>query len=286
MFGYIMINKPELKFREFDLYRSYYCGLCRSLKKECGVSGQLTLSYDMTFLVLMLTGLYEPQNQDTFCKCAIHPLERHACRQNKFSLYAADMNVLLTYYKCLDDWNDDHDLNKLVFAKMLSSNVTRIQKNYPEKAELIEQELSKLSKCEQEKKADLDEVSGLFGNITGELFVYQNDDWSEDLRKMGFYLGKFIYIADAYEDLEKDRRSGNYNPLLSYLDQPEFQEKCYEILTMMMAECCKSFERLPILQDIEILRNILYSGIWSRYNLITARRNKAAERKGRKGYQS
>ena len=106
MFGYITICKPELKIKDFEKYRGYYCGLCQDLKKRYGRSGQLTLSYDMTFLILLLSSLYEPDTQLSSCKCVAHPFEAHPTRQNIFTEYAADMNLLLSYYKCVDDWED------------------------------------------------------------------------------------------------------------------------------------------------------------------------------------
>ena len=97
------------------------------------------------------------------------------------------------------------------------------------------------------------------------LFRYKKDQWAETLGRMGFYLGKFIYIMDAYDDLEKDRKSGNYNPLLFLNDDLDFEQKCRDMLCMMIAECCGEFEKLPCILDIDILRNILYDGIWSIY---------------------
>ena len=107
MFGYIIVHKPELKVREYETYKASYCGLCRSLKKRHGRIGQMTLSYDMTFLALLLTGLYEPETITGCERCIAHPVNRHHFRQNQYFDYAADMNVLLTFYKCLDDWQDE-----------------------------------------------------------------------------------------------------------------------------------------------------------------------------------
>ena len=103
MFGYIMVNKGELKFKEYELYQSYYCGLCRKLKEHYGILGQLTLSYDLTFVILLLTALYEPKGRKGSSHCAVHPLRKQVIRVNEFTDYAADMNMLLTYYKCEDD---------------------------------------------------------------------------------------------------------------------------------------------------------------------------------------
>ena len=99
MFGYIIVNKQELKFKEFDLYRSYYCGLCRTLRERYGLSGQMTLTYDLTFLVLLLTDLYQDEAEPTIEKCIAHPIEKHPTRISHFTGYAADMNLLLSYYQ-------------------------------------------------------------------------------------------------------------------------------------------------------------------------------------------
>ena len=109
MFGYVVINKPELKFKEFDIYRGYYCGLCRSLKKRYGIAGQMTLTYDMTFLAMLLTGLYEAEISEEKHRCIAHPMSRHLMLQSKYTDYVADMNIILAYYKALDDWKDEHN---------------------------------------------------------------------------------------------------------------------------------------------------------------------------------
>lgn len=75
MFGYIVVNQSEMKFKEYDVYRSYYCGLCQSLKERYGVLGQLSLNYDMTFILMLLTGLYEPEDVVGQCRCVAHPFE-------------------------------------------------------------------------------------------------------------------------------------------------------------------------------------------------------------------
>lgn len=107
MFGYIVMNKPEIKFKDFDLYRSFYCGLCRELKSKYGISGQISLTYDMTFVVILLSALYESPTQKGSTRCIIHPVCKQPVRRNTVTEYAADMNVLLTYYKCRDDWEDE-----------------------------------------------------------------------------------------------------------------------------------------------------------------------------------
>ena len=107
----------------------------------------------------------------------------------------------------------------------------------------------------------------------GEVFAVRKDEWHDVLYDIGFYMGKFIYLMDAYEDIEKDMKKGNYNPWKAYKDSEGYQEKVQETLTMMMEECAKAFERLPIVEDAELLRNILYSGVWTKYDNMTRKKD-------------
>lgn len=272
MFGYIIVNKAEMKFKEFDVYHSYYCGICRDLKKKYGALGQLALSYDMTFLAILLTGLYDPQTRRGSCKCAAHPFESHETRNNAFTEYAADMNMLFAYYKCRDDWEDERKLWKLIYGRLLEGRAGGLRDAYAHKAEAIRRLMEEFSEAEKSPDAEIDTLAGLFGRVMGEIVAVYEDEWADNLRRLGFFLGKFIYLCDAYEDIELDIRKGTPNPLKRKYQDPDFEEECRTILMMMMSECCKEFERLPILENVEILRNILYSGVWCRYEAVHEKR--------------
>ena len=277
MFGYIVINKPEMKFREFDMYQSYYCGLCKSLKERYGKIGQMTLSYDMTFLALLLSSLYEPETKSGYRRCVAHPVEKHLYRQNEFTDYAADMNLLLSYEKCLDDWNDERKTKKRLMAGLLKGRNAQVCKRYPEKFDKICQCMDIIHEYEKSESRNIDEVAGVFGEIMAEIFAYRQDEWEETLRRMGFFFGKFIYLMDAYEDIETDMEKGTYNPLKDIYQKDDFEESAGQVLLMMMAECSKAFERLPIVENAQILRNILYSGVWSKYDLVKQKRKEQKE---------
>lgn len=281
MFGYVLTNKQELKIREFEEYQSWYCGLCRTLKRRGGIFGQMALNYDMTFLILLLHGLYEPEEQRGQCRCLAHPAAKHATCRSEFTEYAADMNLLLMYYKCMDDWCDQKKLNRLVFGMLLKRKCREVKWRYPQKTESIAALLSELSRLEQERSADLDRVSGCFGRLMGQVLAVRKDIWEKDLKELGFYLGKFIYLLDAYEDLETDRVLGNYNPLLAAGEREDFEQWIFHILEMMMAECAVRFERLPILENADILRNILYSGVWCRYEIAKEKRKETEKNHGK-----
>lgn len=268
-----------MKFKEFDVYHGYYCGLCRKLKEHYGKIGQMTLSYDMTFVVMLLSSLYEPETERGVTKCAAHPLQKHPTRTNEITDYAAHMNVLLTYYKCQDDWKDERRHKQLLMGKLLYKRCGFSKNFYREKWRKIEKLLRKLSEEEKKNNLDLDYMSGMFGQIMAEIMLYQKDEWEELLTRCGFYLGKFVYLMDAYEDIEEDLKKGNYNPFREMYKEPDFDDQCHNILMMMMAECSKAFEQLPLIDHIEILRNILYSGVWYRYDQV---RSKREEKKGEK----
>lgn len=278
MFGYIVVHKPELKVREYEIYRASYCGLCRSLKKRHGRLGQMTLSFDMTFLALLLTGLYEPHTVTGCGRCLAHPMQRHHYRENPYFDYAADMNVMLTYYKCLDDWQDERKITRLIFARLLKGKMKKIRRLYGEKVEKTGRLLKELGEFEKNNICDIDRTAGFFGEIMAELFVYRADEWEEKLRRMGFFFGKFIYLMDAYEDIEEDLKKNRYNPLRELYQSDAFEQECQQILKMMMAETSRAFEQLPILEDAEILRNILYAGVWTRYGQIRCRRKETDQK--------
>lgn len=273
MFGYIIVNKAEMKFKEFDIYHSYYCGLCQMLRKKYGKAGQLSISYDMTFVLMLLSSLYEPDVAKGSCKCIAHPFEKHEIRTTEFTEYIADMNVLLTDYKCQDDWKDEKKFTRFIYGKLLQGKSKKLKERYAEKINTIVKLMRDFSEAEENGKADIDELSGLFGQVMAQIMVYKEDEWSDNLGRLGFYLGKFIYLLDAYEDVEEDIRKSTFNPLKEMYQRPDFEEECRTILTMMMSECCKEFEKLPILDNVEILRNILYSGVWTRYEIVREKRN-------------
>ena len=274
MFGYVIINKGDMKFKEFDVYHSYYCGLCRTLKNRYGVFGQISLTYDMTFLVMLLTSLYEPDTKEDTTTCIAHTFEKHHYRRNVFADYAADMNVLFTYYKCRDDWTDDHKALKLGYGKLLKGAYRKIQSDYSKKVKRIDSLMRELAREEKAGNEDIDKMACIFGDILGEIFAVRKDEWEESLRTLGCFLGKYIYLLDAYEDIEEDIKKNRYNPLKKRYENPDFDEEIKTFLTMMMAGCSKEFEKLPVIENAEILRNILYSGVWYRYDVVRAKREK------------
>ena len=273
MFGYVTVNQDELKIREYRRYRSFYCGLCFSLGQRYGLKGRAILPYDMVFVDMLLNALYEKELHEEKRFCIVHPTKKQDILINGITDYAADMGLMLAYYKLLDDVHDDKKMVLLNRAGVLRKNVTRIRDRWPRQAEAAASYIEKLGEVERLRTNDLDSVAGLTGTALGEIFVMEEDLWSDILRRMGFFLGKFVYLMDAYEDLEKDRKKKLYNPWEFFDSRKDFEAFAENTLVLMMTDCAKEFEKLPIVQDAEILRNIVYSGVWMRYRAMKEKKH-------------
>lgn len=212
MFGYVTINKPELKIKDYERYHAYYCGLCRCLKKRHGRMGQMTLTYDMTFLIILLTSLYEDVTVEEKHGCIVHPKKKHMMFMNKVTEYAADMNVALSYHHFLDDWEDEKKIAGLVGKGVFSHKYKEIRKKHERQCKVIEEALHGLSECEKQNIQNPEEAAKWFGVLMAELFVFRKDAFEGTLRELGSSLGQFIYLMDACMDLEQDKKKNCYNP--------------------------------------------------------------------------
>ncbi|MBQ8935683.1 MAG: hypothetical protein IJ049_04715, partial [Oscillospiraceae bacterium] len=216
MFGYVVADRANLKPEELERYRAAYCGLCRTIGAQHGQGARMALTYDMTFLLLLLESLYEPERTQGKSRCLPHPVKARAWSRSSVTDYAADMNVALAYYNCLDDWQDDKSLPKLAAAKVLEQHYPAIRNRWPRQCQAIERELKALSQLEQAKSADLDAACRRFGRLMAELFVFREDRWSQDLRELGDKLGQFIYLMDAVLDRAGDEKHRRYNPVSAF----------------------------------------------------------------------
>lgn len=266
MFGHIQVNAQSLSEQDKSLYRQTYCGLCHILGEKYGFCSRLALSYDFTFLILILSSLYEPEQTMGTGRCAPHPLSKHSYTVDMFTEYAADMTVALTYFKCLDDWADDKNLAKRGYAALLHSHYIKVKGKWPVQCNSIEQELQLLSQLEQAGESNPDTVANCCGRFMSEIFAPFSDNWTPYLKSIGFGIGKFIYLADAACDLERDKKRGGYNPLILMNQSPQ---NIRPHLTGILGSVSECFEILPLIRHEDILKNILYSGIWLKYNAQT-----------------
>ena len=277
MLGVMMVRKEEMKFREYDRYRGYYCGLCRAIGKRCGSVCRLALSFEMTFLAMLHTSLYEPETAADMRRCPLHPVSKRLMLANEALDYAADLSALISYYDLHDGWEDERRVDRLAESALLKKAAKRAGERLPRQKDAVERYVKALHEVEERNDQNLDAAANLTGEMLAELYVMREDVYARDLRELGYYLGKFIYLCDCFEDIERDIKKNNYNPLLSRSSGETFDADCEQMLSDMMARAALAFERLPLLEDAEIMRNILYSGVWLRVENALARR-KAKEK--------
>ena len=266
MFGYLVAADGVLEPEELRRYRSVYCGLCRSLARCYGQGARLTLTYDMTFLVLLLSSLYEPEETAGAHRCPRHPLEKHAYCVSEVSDYAARMNLALAYLKCRDDWKDERRIAALAEARTLERSWRETARLYPRQCGAMEEALDALTKLEESGAEDPDAAAACFGRLMEEVFVLREDRWSDTLRHMANALGRFLYLIDAAVDLEDDAKTDSYNPFRSLAGREDNAQRFTEILKMPLGECLFWFDRLPLVQDVGLMQNILCVGLWLRFN--------------------
>ncbi len=273
MFGSIVVQPTALNRPQRARYRAVYCGLCHALHARFGAAGRACLSYDMTFLALLLAALYgdappDAPMQAAACipvgdarlRCPPHPLRGRACSVLGSSGYAADMNLLLAYYKQLDDWQDEGSRTALARSRKLATHLPGVRERWPRQCAAVAEELSALGGMEARGETNPDLPAHCFGRLLGEVFAPAEDAHAHLLRQVGASLGRFVYLLDAHNDLRADLRRERYNPLTAHpgLDiEP--------VLALEMDACTRAFEQLPIAQDADILRNVLYAGVWTRY---------------------
>lgn len=260
MFGYIIANKDSLSEEDEHKYRSYYCGLCHALLTRYGTVSRLTLNYDMTFLALFLSSTYAEEETVRQGRCFVHPVKHHDYTISEIIDYASDMNIILSYHNLMDNWFDDKSVISLSEAKILESGCKKAAERYPKQYSILKSSLETLAKIEKDGVLEPDIPASCFGDIMSGVFVMREDDLSEKLRVFGFRLGKFIYIMDACVDLRRDLKRKQYNPLVM-MSSGDFDD----ILNLLMADCVSAYRALEVINNNEIIENILFSGIWTKY---------------------
>lgn len=264
MFGYVTANFQELTKEEKQRYNAVYCGICRRIRIQSGNAARIGLRYDMAFLADLLMSLYEPEEARGKRACGLHPLQPRPWVDNEYIRYAADMNVALSYYNCLDDWQDDGKRSAKLLAELFSKHLPEIQQRYPRQCTAIQTCIARLSQLEKENCSNPDEPASCFGELMGQILTYREDLWAPTLQQMGQALGRFIYLLDAALDYDKDEKNGKYNPYLAMGTGKDWA-RWEEYLVLTMGRCTAYFEKLPLVQDKSLLDNILYSGVWVNY---------------------
>ena len=262
MFGHVTVAKEYLTPEASSRYDAFYCGVCHAIQSRYGFLPRLSLTYDMTFLCIFLSSMYEPEEHSFLATCPAHPFQKRDCIETPYTSYAAAMNTALAYYKCMDDWKDEKKLLHGIYGQLLSPGLRKAVNAYPVQTGKMSACLSSVSRAEN---GDLgpDAAANAFGELVASLFIiHEQDHFAGDLMNFGTALGRFIYFADAMCDLTEDRKSASYNPFVATeLNMDDISG----ILEGLLNDACSAFEHLPVVRDVDILRNILYNGIRKKY---------------------
>lgn len=264
MFGFVVANTEKLSPEQLLRYRALYCGLCRKIGERHGECARIALTYDLVFLAIVLSSVYDgeilKQEKDT---CVAHPTQKKDYIYDSFTDYASDMNIALAYYNYLDDWQDDKSIKARLQAHLLGKGMHTAKQLYPRQIHCVEQCLHDLHEAERRDESDPEIPANIFGTLLGELFRYEETELGDRLFDFGCALGRFIYLMDAFVDLKKDIKKQKYNPLVRYTG-----EQILPMLDIQMAQCAELFSLLPVRKDKDLCENILYSGVWSKAELI------------------
>ena len=279
MFGYVKPVVSELLVKENEFYRATYCGVCRAMKKYTGALSNTLLTYDSVFLALVRMA-YIPDSAlgSKMRRCIAHPVKRrNMLNDNPAIEYTARAFGILSYYKMMDDISDERLAKRMLvsLARPISS-AARKMADLTSLADVVKEKLDAITTLERENTPSVDEPANLFGELLGEVFSYGLE--GEDrlvTRQVGYYLGKFIYAADAAEDYDEDLKKGSYNPYcLIYGGKPLTAENKASIKCALILEC-KNLENainfIPFGNKItveNIVRNIIYLGLVKRIEFL------------------
>jgi len=220
MFGYIKPFSPELKVSSFALYRSAYCGLCKISGKKVSYFSRFFLSYDYVFLAIVRLFLTKENYETRQARCSFKPYKKHSemCENDALTLCAAAF-ALFTHYKIKDNISDSKGAKKVAFrlcAFLTAHFETKAKKLYPELKTIIDEPLERLKVLETKSDTTPDSAASTFGDMTAALIsTGLSGERKCAAEKIGFQTGRFIYLCDALDDLEKDKKSGNFNPFLN-----------------------------------------------------------------------
>ena len=295
MFGYIKPLAPELRLREHECYRAYYCGLCRAMGSCTGQCSRMTLSYDFVFLAAVRAYLTGEKPTVRRARCLAHPFKKRLTVEESPQLrYCADASAILSYQKCIDDRLDERGLKRLrarIGTILLSSAYKKAKKRHPELCARVHELLEELHDYELHAASpSADEPARIFGELMRAVFSEGLDGQTARLAsEIGFGIGRWIYLIDAADDLEGDNKHGRFNPYLALLGGKPTQADREMIETALTAILCETerayrlFDEPPCAELGEILSNIFYLGLPAQAKKILFPTDCKCKKKDRKG---
>lgn len=277
MFGYIKVHKAELKMKEYEIYRGIYCSLCKQIGKDYGIFSRLALNYDFTFLALCRMGMNEKSPSFTSSHCSFNCAKKCVCCEmgQEDLVYAAAVSEMMVYFKVRDNIHDGSLFEKIFCGAILpyvKSKYKKAKRKFPELAEYLEEQMDIQSRTEKEKAPLLDKCADPSGKSLAYVMSYgfQGEN-KKTAEYFGYSLGRLIYILDAAEDIEEDRRKNNFNPFIANEEKygENFKGEAKRILDFTADEIARAFELLEIKRFKPIIKNIIYYGFEKEIEKVT-----------------
>lgn len=268
MFGYVKPYNPELRVRELEEYKAVYCGLCKQLGRSFGVFARFTLSYDFAFLAMLKTALDSEICPETErCACIAHPFcKRIRVRENAAMQMAARAAMISVYYKLLDDRADEGFFRRIGAALLLpfAKRARRKALAFADGA-AADEAAAKMSAAQAQLETEKCQIPDAAAEPTANFLaaVLKNcaatAEQAAVLERFGYLLGRYVYLCDALDDLEDDRRRGRYNPFLYAGGEAAIAAK--NALFLTTAELSDDFDLLELHRYEGILENIIRIGL-------------------------
>lgn len=264
MFGYLRPVRDELKVRELQAYEAAYCGLCKSVGRRSGFIARCFLNYDMVFLAMLLS----PQSAKGQCRCPVRLwCRKKDCVQAEGMDIAADVGTILSYWKLQDTILDGGFWARLearFLCGILRPGYLRAVQRRPDFDQTTASCLARLQVLETENVPSLDQPADAFACILQNAAPTLTDSRQDRaLRQLLYHIGRWIYLLDAWDDLEEDRNAGRYNPISSRFPGAEEENQSYLRTTLRHSRSlAASAAALLTLGRWEgIVQNILYLGL-------------------------
>lgn len=270
MFGYITPTKSKLLQQDFVLYRAFYCGICLQIGKDYGNLPRFTTSYDITFLSVLVHDILAQEVEFCECRCLGNPLTKKlTVKGNPLLEKLCAVNTILTYHKLNDDVIDGGGVKKKIARKFMTKAYNKAKVKADGADEIVKKWYDELRVLEKAQERSVDKVSHCFAMLLRSLGQYLlGDKKDENFSALCYNIGKFVYIADALDDIDDDAKSGNYNPFLvghEFNGRKEFIESNRENLEFLFActvnRAIESFNRMRFCQSYTLLKNIVYCGL-------------------------
>ena len=264
MFGFVNVYKDLLRICDYNLFRGYYCGLCKRLGRHYNQFARLGLSYDMTFLAILLSALEDGAYTVKPERCLVHPLQKHPVIRGDAAIdYSADVAVMLTHLKLRDDMLDEKSVKSALADVCYVRPVRKARRQYEALYAHMHTQLLKLRALEAQNCASADAVADCFGSLLARVFDRRGDNRA--LHWLGYHIGRYIYIVDAFKDFEMDVTKGLYNPFAAAGrtadDIGRLRLEVQQRLTYTLQEIANAYELLSIERNKELLDNIIYMGL-------------------------